>query len=271
MMEKNRKQHKGKKWLKFRHVYTVIMLLITAYFAWHVIDLLVITPRQQTGTLALGYRMENIQDLENSWMTATENFGMTLDQVDDISVFWNTGPVVFVSIQFESGTERRDARGTATEVIEYFIEVSNEVALQYDIQVVISDGDAAEQRGEHHDAVVAHVHEYNLDLVERILTHAEQYPSEYNVHRAYRNINAFANSIRNVNGEEGLEEMRTRHAVIEVVVEPDGYEEDEYGEETEVETLPRYPGERQIPPSNITDFPNWGTWNNDRSRIIWTP
>jgi len=279
MMEKNKKQYKGKKWLKFRHIYGMIMLAVTVYFAWSVFDLLVITPGQQTGVVALGYRMENIQELEESWITGTENFGATLNSVDYVSIFWNTGPVVYVSVRVHPGTQLSVAQSAATEVVEYFIAVSNEVVLQYDIQVVVSYGDVEVLRAENHAAVVQHVHEYNHSLVEAILAHAEQYPSEYNVHRAYRNINAFPNSIRIAVGEDGLAGMRARLEMIDIVTEVDGYEDqgvenegDEYnGENGEegVVSMPRYPGERQIPRSHITDFPNWGTWCNVRSRISW--
>lgn len=260
-MEKNSKKFKGKQWLRFRHVYALMMLVVTGILVYHVVNLLVLTPRRDAGIPIHGHRMEEIEYLEAAWMTETEAFGATVDDVDYVSIFWNNGPVVYVSVRVEEGTTRRRARRAAREVIEYFIEVSEDVVLQYDIQVVVSYGDVVEQREENHAAVIQHVHEYHHDLVEDILAWAETYPSEFNVDRAHNNIhNVFTESIRIAVGEEGLEEMKTRLASIDIV------------DEDEEEPLPRFPFNiRQIPPSNIARFPNWGTWNNRRARIDWNP
>ena len=260
-MERNSKQLKRKKWLKFRHVYAFFLLALTVYLAWHVLNLLVFAPvrMREDAALALGDRMENIQDLEQSWLDLTEEFGATLDEVDYVSIHWNAGPVVYVSVRIEPDISRRYARRAARRVIEHFIEVSDEVALQYDIQVVISRGDIAQQRIENNAAVEQHVHEYNHSLVEEILAWAEDNPSESNVNRADTNINSvFTNSIIETVGDEGLEEMRARLAAIEVEV----LDEDEDPMQSLAIT-------RRIPYSNISRFPNWGTWCNERSRIRW--
>ena len=258
VMENNTKQHKGKKWLKFRHVYGFLLFLLTLALAGHAFDLLVLTPRREVGII-LGYRMENIQALEEAWMRETETFGGTLPHVDDVTIFWNTGPVVYVSVRVDPGTSLNDARYVAREVIEFFIEASHEVARQYDIQVVVSYGDVAEQRAANHTAVAQHVHDYHHQLVEAILAHAEQYPNEFNIHRASENLSAFAYSITVAVGESGLEEMRARLNGLVAVDLAIGNE------------MPVYAGERQVPPSNISEFPNWGTWSNERSSISWNP
>lgn len=267
-MERNIKQNKRKFRLKFRQIYALFLFLVTAILAWHVVNLLVLTPMRETGVLAHGYRMENIQPLEKSWMRESENFGETLNQVDYVSIFWNIGPVVFVNVRVEPETNLSDARSAATEIVEHFIEASNEVLLYYDIQVVVSYGDVAQQRRENQEAVNQHVHEYNHNIVEAILAHAEEWPSEYNVHRAQTNINnVFTNSIKAAVGEEGLEDMRARLEALDVVVEEVEHENDE-----NQEFMPRFPRvTRQITQSNIADFPNWGTWDNNRSRMIWNP
>ena len=267
IMENNNRQNKRKFRLEFRHIYALCLFAVTFALVLHVLNLLVLTPRRTTGVLVHGYRMESIQYLEEAWKTETEYFGSTLDEVDYVSIFWNTGPVVFVNVRVESGTSLSDARSAATEVVEYLIDISDEVVLEYDIQVVVSYGDVSQQREENHDEVIQHVHSYNHSLVEAILAHAEQHSSEFNVDRAYQNINgAFTDSIIIVVGEEGLEEMRSRLEAIEVAIIEVGDDESE-----SYDSIPRYLGVRQIPQSNIADFPNWGTWDNQRSRMIWTP
>ncbi|MCL1990381.1 MAG: hypothetical protein FWG67_05765 [Defluviitaleaceae bacterium] len=258
-MKNNGFKYKGKKRLKFRHIYTLTMAVITVVFAWHVLDLLVITPIRATG-LVLGTRMDAIEPLETSWLLATEDFGATLGGVDEVSVFWNTGPVVYISVRVEPGSSRTDARNVTREIVDYFIEVSDDVALQYDIQVVASYGNITEQIAENHAAVLQHTHTYNHGFAEAVLSHAEQHPSQANFDRAYGNINSPSSrllpSIIAIAGEEGLDAMRARLSAIDLVEEEDVY-------------IPEFPQVHQIPPSDIGRFPLWGTWDTDRSRIRW--
>ena len=264
-MEKNVKPFKWKKWIKFRHVYAIILLIITALLAWHVINLLVLTPMRETGETAHGSRMDNIEPLTEESVEATKEYAEALDDVEYIDITWQTGPVVYVNVRVEPGTTRRYARRASRSVVENFIETSDGVALQYDIQVVVSYGDIEEMRAEHHDAVRHHVHEYNHGLVERILEWAERYPSETNVSRADSNINIFAQSIVEIVEEEGLEAMRARVAALDGG-EPEPFEDEDF------EPMPSFAAEtRQIPQSEISRFPIWGSWSNDRERIIWSP
>jgi len=266
-MKNNGIKFKWKKRLKFRHVYALVLLGITLYFAWHVLNLLVLTPMRAEGLL-LGSRMEHIEYLEEAWMRDTETFGATVDDVDYVDVFWNQGPVVYVSVRVEPGISRSDARSAARTVVEYFIETSGEVALQYDIQIVVSYGDISEQVEENQEALIQHVHEYHRDLVEKIIAHAERYPSDTNVNRARENIDAFAYSITLAAGEGEVDAMRQRLNALNVVFEDElaGGEED-----GDIELMPRLPLQiYQTPRSNIARFPIWGTWNNERSRISWS-
>ena len=258
-MKNNGIKYKGKKRLKFRHVYVLLMVIVTAGFAWHVFDLLVLTP--MNADLALGMRMERIEPLETDWFAAVEEFGAMQDDVDYVTFFWNTGPVVYVSVRIEEGTRPRNARRVARRIVEHFIQVSDDVALQYDIQVVISRGDITEQVEENQAEVIRLANEYNHSFAEATLAWAERYPNQINVDRARANLSQGSrifSSIAEVVGEEGLQEMIDRLEAIAIVIESDGDE-----------PMPRYPGTHQIPPTNIARFPIWGTWSNDISRIIW--
>ena len=277
------------KGLKFRHLYTLIMLAVTAFFVWHVVDLLVLTPRAQTGTTPMGYRMAEIEPLEEFWLREVEDFGATVEGIDYVEVFWNGGPVVYLSVRVEPGTSLHDAQRVALPVVEYFINASSEIALQYNLQIVLSSGIIAERDEignvisgvlyENQAAVIAHFHAYRASFAERVLAHAEIYPSIANVERATININATLNrSILETWGEEGLAELRERLAAIEVIGIPDIDYENLDGDDDEVpdydaedeDYIPVYPGFLQIEQSNISDFPIWGAWCNQRSRIIWS-
>ena len=273
-MEKNKTTFKARKWLKFRHVYMFIMLGVTAYFAFHVLNLLVLMPRQQLGVVAHGYRLAELEPLADYWLRETEDFGATLDDVDYVEVTWLGGPVVYISVRVEEGTERRPAERATAEIVNYLIETSGGVARQYDLQVVASYGVIAERDEfgvvidgalyHNQEAVVGHVHQFNHDFAIRTLRHAERYPSQANVSRAEGNINSVLNdSILEVAGEEGLAELRARLAEIEII-ELDPEDED-------YEYMPWYQGTLQVNRSRISVFPRWGSWSNERNRIIWRP
>lgn len=256
---------KGKKRLKFRHIYGLIMIVITGIFAFIVLDLLVLQPSNIDG-LVLGIRMDEFEPLENSWLRNTEIYGSSLEYVESVEMFWNSGPVVYLIVNIEQDSSRSNGRRAANDIVEHFIETSNSVALMYDIQVVLmrenpefdSLSDLATANEE---ALNVHVMEFYYDLVERMVAWAEEYPSEFNISRAEENIGVFSNFITELTGEDGVRILRSRLSALEAVAEGESEEQ-----------MPRLPlNLRQIPQSDITRFPNWGTWDNNRNRIIWSP
>lgn len=245
-------------------IYGIILCIATIVLAGAVIYTLWWTPRSATGAPILGYRMEGIAELEESWITQTEDFGGNHEHIDDVKITLTTGPVIYFDVRVIEGTSRRNAREAATVIVEHFIEISDEAALDYNLQVVISYGDIAAIIEENQAAVTAHVHEYYWLLTEAILAFAEQVPSSFNVTRAYENINAFENSIILAAGEDELARMRSRQEAITVLTS----EEEAARVEAEGQ-IPRYSNPVQVPPTEISQFPNWGTWNTRRSRIDW--
>lgn len=279
-MEKNRATIKMRKFgFKFRHLYALIMIAVTGFFAWHAFDLLVLTPARLTGNAPLGYRMDEIDYMEDFWMREVEEFGATLLDVDYVEVIWMGGPVIYVSIRVFPDTPLSYARRDAREIIEYFIDITGGIATQYNLQVVLSHGVIAErdERGivvdgilyHNQAAVIRHVHEYNAGFAERTLAHAEIYPSQANFDRAYGNINSFLRaSIIEVVGESGLRDLQARLDAIEIFTVNLEDEDEDNDEEV---YMPWYQPTLQIEQSRISEFPNWGAWSNDNNRIIWSP
>jgi len=255
---------KMKKRLKFRHVYAIILMVITAYFAYHVIELLVFTPMRAQGTMILGSRMEEIEPLNEEWLRDTETFGANVNRVDYVSVFWNRGPVVYVNIRLEERTSTSNVREAANTVVGHFVGLAGSVIRPYSIQVVVSYGDIGELRDENQEALIQHVHEYNHEFVESLIRHAQTYPSPRNIDRARNNISDAAGnmyeSVVIVVGEEGRREMLERINAITPASD----------EDLEEGPMPEH-AMRQIPRSEINRFPMWGTWNHRRDRIRWNP
>ena len=266
MEEKKVNIKKRRKKPRFAVIYGIILLITTVALAGHVLYNLWWSPRAETGVPILGYRMDDIPEIDESWLRETEEFGGNQEHVEYVELFPTTGPVIYFNVRIEEGTSRRNARSAATDIVEYFIEISDEVALYYNLQVVVSYGDIAARRAENRAAVAAHVHEYNWSFTESTLEYAERYPSSANVSRAEININIrLTESILIAAGEEELERMRARLAAITVMT-PE--QESEMIEEQGF--IPSYSGIRQVPPTDISDFPIWGVWNNRRSRINWS-
>ncbi|MCL2559167.1 MAG: hypothetical protein FWE07_01655 [Turicibacter sp.] len=255
-------------------LYGIGLFVATAVFAGVVLYQLWWQPRVATGNPIFGYRMEEMPELNEAWLSATEEFGGNQVHVDYVEVIWMSGPVIYFNIRVEEGISLSEAHSAAVPILEYFIETSNEAALDYSLQVVVSygeiayldgDGNLAGLRADNQREVAAHTHEYHRSFAESTLEYAERYPSRANMTRANDNINSlFTASILAAGGEEELESMRTRFAAItpmtdeeeSAFIESQGY-------------IPEYSGVWQVPPTNISDFPNWGVWNNRRSRIDW--
>jgi len=284
-MEKNRATFKFKKLnLRFRHIYALIMIAVTGFFAWHAFDLLVLTPRAMTGNAPLGHRMSDIEYMESFWLREVEEFGATVESVDYVEVIWGGGPVIYVVVHVLDHAPLSYGRWAADVILRYFIDITNGIATQYNLQVVLFRGELAEILEENQAALVRHVHEYQAGFAERTLAHAEIYPNQANFDRAYGNINRVLRaSIIEVMGESGLRALQARLDAIEIFTvnpyaEPatggaqyDEYNEDEDDEDIEEVYMPWYPYTLQIEQSRISDFPNWGAWSNERNRIIWSP
>lgn len=269
MEERNRSIKKRKKPLKFTVIYGIILFIATVALAGHVLYHLWWVPRAGAGTPILGYRMDDIPELNESWLRETEAFGGQQQHVDYVELFWNTGPVVYFNVRVLEHTSLSDARLAAADIVAHFIEISHETALDYNLQVVVSYGDIVERRKENQAAVIAHVHEFRWRLAEALLAHAENYPSSDNVSRALNNIDVYENSIIIAAGEAELDDMRSRQAAISVMT---AEQEAEW-----IEThgfVPVYVADhggdiRNVPPSDISEFPNWGVWNRQHSSIDW--
>jgi len=263
-----KKQGEKAKLTKFG-MYKLFLAGLVGILLLHFIITLWWVPRRDAGSPVLGDRMEGIQELEDSWISETTTFGQERSNVYSFSIFWNSGPVVYFNVQVDEGVSRSDARSVATDIVAHFVELTDGVAEDYDIQVVISrvGDDVRELIEVNHEAVRDHAFEHIHNIVETTLAHAEQYPTFNNINRAYENINiVYTGVIRTVVGEEGLEAMRER---LDAIVELTAEQEDQLAEELGVVIVPGASIDRSVPPSDISTFPNFGVWNHDRERIDW--
>ena len=263
-MEK--KQRKKLELTKFG-MYKLFLASVVGVLLLHFIITLWWVPRRDAGSPVLGDRMEGIEQLEESWIQETEGFGNDHSNVYNFSIFWNSGPVVYFNVEVNEGVSLGDARSAAGDIVTYFIDLSDGVAEDYNLQVAISRAgdDLAELRDANHAAVREHALEHQHGFVEEILAHAEQYPTANNANRAYNHLRQFGNIIIEVAGEEELESMWERHgSIVELTAE----QEDQLAEDLG-RPVPAAGEDRRVPSTDFSTFPNFGVWDHDRGRINW--
>lgn len=261
-----KKQGKKLELTKFG-MYKIFLAGLVGVLLLHFIITLWWVPRRDAGAPVLGDRMEGIQELEDSWINETTAFGNEQSNVNSFSIFWNSGPVVYFNVEVNEGVSRRDARRVAVAIVAHFIELSDDVAEDYNLQVAISRAgdDLAELRDANHEAVREHALAHQHGFVEEILAHAEQYSTFNNISRARGFVDGFSTAIIATVGEEGLEAMRER---LDAIVELTAEEEDQLAEELG-HPVPEFRENRRVSPTDFSTFPNFGVWDHDRGRINW--
>ena len=247
--------------------YKLFLAFATGVLLAHFVVMLWWVPRRDAGSPVLGDRMAYIDELETSWITDTETFGNDLNDIDNFSIFWNSGPVVYFNVRVNEDVSRRDARSKASEILNYFVDLSDGVARDYELHVVISQPvDLHELIEYNHAAVTQHVMNYRYERTKIFLSHAEDLPTATNFNNAYAHVRDFENAIVAIVGQEGLDDIRAR---LDNIVQLTADEETALEEQLGVPSIPTAQHDRQVPPTNISPFPNFGIWNHRRSRINW--
>jgi len=251
-------KEKLKKKSGFLRIYAWILAFVSVVVLAYVFVMLYFIPTRGAGEPILGYRLEGLEEIEQSWITETEAFGNGQAHVDEVDIF-HTGLVVYFNVRVENGTTLSQARSAAEAIGEFFIDVSDGVAEDYDLQFVVSYGDLTELREDNQEAMLEHVARHRMNMVEEILVFAEQYQTEENIIRARGNLDVF--------GSEFPEDVRADFESRYENLSPMTEEQEEALRERSDGNLPVANVEQNIPQSAIADFPNWGTWV--RNGVIW--
>ena len=252
------------KWSFFK-IYKWILAGISVLLLSHFLIFLWWIPiREAAVTPVLGYRLQGIRPLEANWKRMTEEFANALPLIDEVTIF-ESGLTIYFNIRVMPDTSLADARTVADEIVVYFIERSNDVARDYDLQIVVSYGDIAEIIAYNEAAVIAHTADFLLDLTEEILTFAENYPTFPNIIRAQENIFLLNDMFGDVLGAELIANLTARVDVLDAMT-LDDYEALANANQG---LAPTAQVNRHVPRSNISAFPNWGRWINESNNIRW--
>jgi len=263
---KNKEVKKGQKnklenTTKGLKLYVGILVVTTLILGFHLIFTLIIYPRSIAGSPIFGNRLDYIEEIPNTVVTSTEEFGFSQSRVENVKIMIN-GPVVYFDVRVDEEADVATARRSAEAIANFFLNEADEVGSDYNLQLVVSKGDINELRQTNREEVNAHVQAHLLIVYEAITAHAELYPTENNINRIYQNINLWSGS------EEEVANFRDRADALE----PMTAEEEERLAEVNGGVVPSYNSSesRIIPPSDIADFPSWGTLNKTTGEIDWS-
>lgn len=260
---KNSKENKKFKRARARKVifrlYIGLLMLVTLVFGMYVFNVLYLRPVRTAGSPVFGNRLEDIEPIPNHIVRETETFGASKAHIDRVTISI-TGRVVYFDVRVVEGTPAATARESTEEIAQYFLDEVGEIAADYSIQLVVSKGDIRQLRDNNRAAVIEHKREHTLFLIEEITAFAERYPTEDNINRMAQNIAAF----RRFWDEETISAYEARFNALTPLTE----EEQENLREQYGGNLPEADVSREIPRSNIAEFPIWGVLNQ-RGRFEW--
>lgn len=176
------------------------------------------------------------------------------------------GPVVYVKVQVDEGvdveTAREAAEVTATQMLD---EVGDKLA-DYSIQLVVSSGDVNELTDANREQELEHYKQHRLEIVEQIVAHAEEYPTQENIERAKSNIKVMPQDYNKKTGEYEYrykEEKEAFEARIEALTPLTAEEEEAMGD------IPYLEVNQEIEPTEISDFPSWGAYDKNTQSFEW--
>ncbi|MCL2560692.1 MAG: hypothetical protein FWE07_09415 [Turicibacter sp.] len=253
-----KEQMKRKKKIRGFRIYVWVLAALSVMLLAYVILMIYIIPTRGSGSPILGYRQEGIEDIESSWISDTEAFGGEQANVDEVTIFY-AGLTVYFNVRVNEGTSLAEARTAAEAIGEFFIDLSDGVATDYDLQFVVSYGDKDLLRTQNQEALIGHVVEHRIKIIDEILTFAQQYNTQANISRVRDNLDIFGASFP----EEILADFESRY---ENLPDPMTAEQEDAIRDHN-NNLPTANVEQSIPQSELADFPNWGTWI--RNRIVW--
>ena len=263
-------------------IYVVFLVILSIAFAAHLVFNFYIEPRSLSGSPILGNRLEYLSNIPENVFTDTEAFGLTQTRVEAVTVS-HIGAIIYFNVRVEAGTGVEVARTAAEEISDFFLEQAGELAEGYNIQLVVSTGDIDELKAENRAEALDHVRRHQMNLVEELTIFAEQFPT------TDATVGSNHGTIDRVLSNISL--LRRRQAYTEKVGELyQVYETALADFEARVNALTPLTNEevevlieqnhgnilvrditdiRDVPQSDITDFPSWGALNNTTGLIEW--
>lgn len=282
----SQKEEKKKKKISKRKVafnsYVGLLVIASIAFGAHLVYNFYIHPRSVAGSPIFGNRLDYLEEIPENIVPTVEAFGREQGRVEDVNITI-IGGIVYFDVRVEDGTGVEVARAVAEEIADVFVEEAGDKAKSFNLQLVVSSGDISELKADNRADALDHVRLNQIKIVETLTEFAEIFPTiDENVGRGNGTINRVLNNIALLRNraaytekvgelyemyDAALAEFEARvNALtpltaeeIEILIE----QEDTNVLSANIEDI------RDIPQSNINDFPSWGALNNETGSFEW--
>ena len=137
---------------------------------------------------------------------------------------------------------------------------------EYSFQLVVSTGDVKALTDANREQELEYYKQHRLDIVEQIVAHAEESPTQENIDRAKNNIKVMPKDYNKKTGEYEYrykEEKEAFDARIEALTVLTAEEEEALGD------IPYLEVDQAIKPTEISDYPSWGAYDKNTQSFVW--
>lgn len=245
--------------------YIGVLAVVTVLFGYNVLKYFYLDPLKVAGQPVYGYRTENLQPITDSMISNAEQVGASQSGVKEIDVRVQ-GPVVYFDVRVNDGVDVETARAAAEAAATEFLAQAGDIANDYTLQLVVSAGDLKALVQTNREEELAYYKEHRLDIIERIVAHAEEYPTSKNIERAQNNINVMPKDYNEATGQYEVrypEEKAAFQARIDALKPLTAEEEEALGE------IPYLEVDQTIQPTDISPYPSWGAYDKTTDTFEW--
>lgn len=245
--------------------YIGILAVLTVLFGFHLLKYFYLDPLSVAGRPVYGYRTENLESISDSVIAAAEEKGAQQSGVNEVKVTVQ-GPVVYVNVQVNDGVDVETARAAAEATATKMLDEIGDKSQEYSFQLVVSTGDVKALTDANREQELEYYKQHRLDIVEQIVAHAEEYPTQENIDRAKNNIKVMPKDYNKKTGEYEYrykEEKEAFDARIEALTVLTAEEEEALGE------IPYLEVDQAIKPTEISDYPSWGAYDKNTQSFVW--
>ncbi|MDE5978104.1 MAG: hypothetical protein K2G70_06565 [Turicibacter sp.] len=245
--------------------YIGILVVVTLLFGYHLLKYFYLDPLKVAGQPVYGYRLENLEPISDSIISSAKQAGESQTGISEVNVTVQ-GPVIYIDVRANEGVDveiaRRGAEAAATELLNQVGEPLD----QYTMQMVVSSGDLKELAEANREEELEYYRQHRLDIIEQIVSYAEQYPTQKNIDRAQANIDVMPYDYNEKTGTYETrypEEQAAFQQRVNALTPLTEEEELALGDIAYLEV------NQAIEPTSISAYPSWGAYDKLTETFEW--
>ncbi|HAX72490.1 MAG TPA: hypothetical protein DCY20_03070 [Firmicutes bacterium] len=236
-----------------------ILGIVTLVFGFSVLNYFILEPGKSSGQPIYAYRTENLPVINEAEIASVESFGSGLSGVDSVEVTVQ-GPVIYFDVRVSASTELATAQELAEQMANKLIETvkideeGKTIHDFYELQLVVANEDPETLAETNRASEQEYIAQHELVIVQKAVDRAEQYPTADYIQRAYANLEML---------DSESADYTTLKARIDALTELTAEQEEAMGE------IPNIEIDTDVKPSELAEYPSWGTMNNAEGKFEW--